>query len=117
MKTALTFSLFLFSFFAIAQDDPEKILLNDYSPVSIYNVAETIIDKAAFPVIDMHSHPYAESIEDLDRWVEIMKAAGFDEKSMVTWHQKFEEMEPEEHQKFLESLGIKAAEIKNIRNL
>ena len=52
-----------------------------------------------------------------DRWVEIMKAAGFDEKSMVTWHQKFEEMEPEEHQKFLESLGIEADEIKNIRSL
>ena len=52
-----------------------------------------------------------------DRWVEIMKAAGFDEKSMITWHQKFEEMEPQEHQKFLESLGIEADEIKDIRNL
>ncbi len=52
-----------------------------------------------------------------DRWVEIMKAAGFDEKSMVTWHQKFEEMEPEEHQKFLESLGIGAGEINDIRSL
>ncbi len=52
-----------------------------------------------------------------DRWVEIMKASGFDEKSMITWHQKFEEMEPEEHQKFLESLGIDATEIAAIRKL
>ncbi|CAA0094934.1 HTH-type transcriptional regulator AdhR [BD1-7 clade bacterium] len=52
-----------------------------------------------------------------DRWVEIMKAAGFDEKSMLSWHQKFEEMEPEEHQKFLESLGIDEEEIKQIRSL
>ncbi len=52
-----------------------------------------------------------------DRWVEIMKAAGFDEESMITWHQKFEEMEPVEHQKFLESLGIEKEEIKQIRSL
>lgn len=49
------------------------------------------------------------------RWVEIMKAAGFDEAAMRRWHQKFEEMEPEEHQKFLESLGIEEEEIKRIR--
>lgn len=35
-----------------------------------------------------------------ERWVEIMKAAEFDEAAMRTWHQKFEEMEPNEHQKF-----------------
>ena len=52
-----------------------------------------------------------------DRWVEIMKAAGFDEASMVTWHQKFEQMEPEEHQKFLESPGIEADEITQVRSL
>lgn len=49
------------------------------------------------------------------RWVEIMKASGFNEDDMTTWHQKFESMEPEEHQKFLESLGINKEEIKRIR--
>lgn len=58
-----------------------------------------------------------ENMVTKERWVEIMKAAGFDEKAMTSWHQKFEEMEPEEHQKFLESLGIGIAEIKKIRNL
>ncbi|ODN41314.1 hypothetical protein BGC07_17280 [Piscirickettsia litoralis] len=52
-----------------------------------------------------------------ERWVEIMKAAGFDEAAMRTWHQKFEEMEPDEHQSFLESLGINSEEIKRIRNV
>ena len=52
-----------------------------------------------------------------ERWVEIMRAAGFDDQSMIKWHQKFEEMEPEEHQKFLESLGIEAGEILQIRKL
>jgi MerR family copper efflux transcriptional regulator len=36
---------------------------------------------------------------------------------MHTWHQKFEEMEPDEHQNFLESLGIQADEIENIGGL
>ncbi len=58
-----------------------------------------------------------ENMVTKDRWVEIMKASGFDEAAMRTWHQKFEEMEPEEHQTFLESLGIDAEEIKVIRNL
>jgi DNA-binding transcriptional MerR regulator len=52
---------------------------------------------------------------DKERWVEIMKAAGLDEKDMHNWHIQFEKMEPEAHQEFLESLGIKAAEINKIR--
>lgn len=52
-----------------------------------------------------------------ERWVQIMQAAGFSENDMVTWHQKFEEMEPAEHQKFLESLGIEQDEIVRIRAL
>ena len=51
------------------------------------------------------------------RWVEIMKASGLDDKAMISWHQNFEKMEPEEHQRFLESLGIDAKEIETIRSL
>lgn len=58
-----------------------------------------------------------ENMVTKERWVEIMKAAGFDDNAMITWHQKFEEMEPEEHQKFLETLGIDAEEIKKIRGI
>lgn len=50
-----------------------------------------------------------------DRWVEIMRAAGFTEQDMRNWHVQFEKMEPEAHQEFLESLGITAAEIQKIR--
>jgi DNA-binding transcriptional MerR regulator len=50
-----------------------------------------------------------------DRWVEIMKAAGFEEQDMRNWHVQFEKMEPEAHQEFLESLGIEDAEIRKIR--
>lgn len=51
-----------------------------------------------------------------DQWVAIMRSSGFDEAAMRTWHRTFEEMEPEEHQRFLESLGIDDKEIKAIRN-
>lgn len=50
-----------------------------------------------------------------ERWIEIMRAAGLDDQDMHNWHIQFEKMEPEAHQEFLESLGIKPAEIKRIR--
>jgi len=58
-----------------------------------------------------------ENVVNKKRWVEIMIAAGFTETDMVKWHQKFEELEPNEHQKFLESLGISGDEITEIRAL
>ncbi len=50
-----------------------------------------------------------------DRWVAIMRAAGLKDQDMHNWHIQFEKMEPEAHQEFLESLGIKADEIAKIR--
>lgn len=49
------------------------------------------------------------------RWIEIMRAAGFGEQAMHQWHHSFEAMEPDAHQEFLESLGIPAPEIARIR--
>jgi MerR family transcriptional regulator, thiopeptide resistance regulator len=49
------------------------------------------------------------------RWVEIMRAAGFNEQDMHNWHFQFEAMEPDAHQEFLVSLGIQPEEIKKIR--
>lgn len=46
-----------------------------------------------------------------------MTAAGLSKEDMIKWHQKFEELEPEEHQKFLESLDITQDEIMVIRSL
>jgi MerR family transcriptional regulator, thiopeptide resistance regulator len=50
-----------------------------------------------------------------ERWVEIMQSAGLNDQDMQNWHVQFEKMEPEAHQEFLESLGIKSAEISKIR--
>lgn len=55
---------------------PETILLKDYRPVSIYKVPVTRIDKARHPVIDMHSHPYAKTPQQIEEWVRNMDDVG-----------------------------------------
>lgn len=50
-----------------------------------------------------------------EKWVSIMKAAGFNEADMHRWHVEFERSAPDEHQEFLEFLHIPADEIKAIR--
>lgn len=50
-----------------------------------------------------------------DKWVSIMKAAGFAEADMARWHAEFEKSAPQEHQEFLEFLHIPADEIRSIR--
>jgi DNA-binding transcriptional MerR regulator len=62
--------------------------------------------------------PLQQGVEMInkERWVEIMRAAGLEDQDMHNWHIQFEKMEPEAHQEFLESLGIKEPEIKKIRD-
>lgn len=50
-----------------------------------------------------------------DKWVAIMRAAGFSDEQMKRWHVEFERAEPAEHQKLLEYLQIPTAEIEKIR--
>ena len=50
-----------------------------------------------------------------EKWITIMKAAGFTEADMNRWHAEFEKSAPEEHQEFLEFLHIPADEIRSIR--
>jgi MerR family transcriptional regulator, thiopeptide resistance regulator len=61
--------------------------------------------------------PLQQGVEMInkERWVEIMRAAGFKEQDMRNWHVQFEKMEPQAHQEFLESLDIPADEIQQIR--
>jgi DNA-binding transcriptional MerR regulator len=50
-----------------------------------------------------------------DKWVAIMKAAGFSEDDMHRWHAEFERSAPDEHQEFLEFLHIPEDELTRIR--
>jgi len=51
-----------------------------------------------------------------EKWVEVMRAAGFSDGDMHRWHAQFEKSAPAEHQEFLEFLHIPAAEVQAIRD-
>ena len=50
-------------------------------------------------------------------WVEMLRAAGMDQKAMSRWHTEFERRAPDGHNEFLLSLGISADEVARIRTL
>lgn len=62
--------------------DLSKLLLKDYRPKSIYKIPISHIPKAKYPVIDLHSHPYAKTDEELAKWVKTMDEVGI-EKSII----------------------------------
>ncbi len=62
--------------------NPKTILLKDYRPVSIFKVPVTHVDKAKFPIIDMHSHPEPKTDAEINTWIKNMDEVGV-EKSMV----------------------------------
>jgi uncharacterized protein len=81
MKKNILLLSFTFLFVAgklYAQD----LLLKNYRPVSIYKTAHANITKAAFPIIDMHSHDYALTQQEIDTWVKNMDSIGI-EKTMI----------------------------------
>jgi predicted TIM-barrel fold metal-dependent hydrolase len=69
----------------MGQDEPESLFLKDYAPVSIYRTPVTDVNRAMYPVIDMHSHPYAKSPEELDTWVRIMDEVGIEKTIVMTY--------------------------------
>ena len=62
--------------------NPNTILLKDYRPRSIYKVPVTRVEKAKFPIIDMHSHPEPKTDAEVSTWIKNMDEVGV-EKSIV----------------------------------
>ena len=67
---------------AAGQTPPEEILLKEYRPKSIFKIPETRIEKARYPVIDVHSHDYARTGAEVERWVRTMDEVGL-EKTFI----------------------------------
>jgi len=65
-------------------ESPEQILLKDYRPKSIYKIPVTEVAKAKFPIIDMHSHPYAKTPEQIAEWVHTMDQVGVEKTVILT---------------------------------
>src|ERR1044071_10323769 len=66
----------------VMAQNPDSILLKNYRPKSIYKIPITKVEKAKFPVIDMHSHPYAKTPEKIKEWIKIMDRFGI-QKTMI----------------------------------
>jgi hypothetical protein len=66
------------------QASPETILLKDYRPKSIYKIPVTEVPKAKFPIIDMHSHAYAKTPEEIAEWVRNMDEVGIEKTILLT---------------------------------
>jgi uncharacterized protein len=67
---------------AAAGPDPKKLLLKDFRPRSIYKIPVSHIERAKYPIIDMHSHPYAKSEAEISTWLTNMDAVNV-EKTMI----------------------------------
>jgi uncharacterized protein len=66
------------------QHSPDTILLKDYRPKSIYKIPVTHIDKSKFPIIDMHSHPYAKTPQQIEEWLKNMDEVGVQKTVILT---------------------------------
>jgi predicted TIM-barrel fold metal-dependent hydrolase len=67
---------------ASAGPNPNTILLKDYRPQSLFKVPVTRVEKAKYPIIDMHSHPYAKTEAEISTWLKNMDAVNV-EKTMI----------------------------------
>jgi predicted TIM-barrel fold metal-dependent hydrolase len=63
---------------------PETLTLASYRPESVYHIQKTRVEKSAYPVIDMHSHDYADSEAEIDAWVETMDRVGIERSVILT---------------------------------
>ncbi len=67
-----------------AQNNLENLSLKNYRPHSIYQIPRANIQTARFPVVDMHSHPYAENKEEIAQWVRTMDEMGIEKTIILT---------------------------------
>jgi len=65
-----------------AKAPAETLLLKDYRPRSIYKVPVTHVERAKFPIIDMHSHPEPKTDAEINMWIKNMDEVNV-EKSIV----------------------------------
>ncbi|HID38639.1 MAG TPA: amidohydrolase, partial [Calditrichaeota bacterium] len=68
-----------------AQTNPEQLRLKNYRPKSIYRIPQNHIKKALYSVIDMHSHEYAQSSAEIERWVKTMDEVGIEKTIILSY--------------------------------
>jgi predicted TIM-barrel fold metal-dependent hydrolase len=63
----------------------DNLLLRNYHPVSIYKIPTANISKASSPVIDMHSHDYLQTQQEIDDLVKLMNKMNIKKTMILTY--------------------------------
>lgn len=86
LKAKALFTIYALSLIVlpVMAQDADQLLLKDFRPVSIYKVPVTVVEKAAFAAIDIHSHDYAKTAEEVAGWVKTMDARGIEKTIILT---------------------------------
>ena len=83
--SALTLlSVILIAGTALKAQNADNILLKDYRPVSIYKIPVSHIERAAYPIIDVHTHVYAKNDAEVKEWIKTMDACGIEKVVVLT---------------------------------
>lgn len=67
-----------------AQEDPADILLRNFKPVTIHKLPVTFVEKARYPIIDVHSHAYARTTGQIDQWIRNKDQVGIERTIILT---------------------------------
>jgi predicted TIM-barrel fold metal-dependent hydrolase len=82
-KLFITFIVITSYTFGFAQN-PTELKLKDFRPQAIFKIPITQIKKAKFAAIDMHSHVFAKTSEEVAKWVKTMDEAGIEKTIVLT---------------------------------
>ena len=63
---------------------PENIKLKDFKPVSVFNNPATVVNKAKYPLIDMHAHAWQKET-DINEWVAVMQEANIQKTVILSF--------------------------------
>ena len=84
-KSIILFSFIITAIHSFAQKNADSLLLKNYKPVSIYKTPTANIQRASFPVIDMHSHDYVATKNDVDDLVKLMDKMNVKKTMILTY--------------------------------
>ncbi len=85
MKMKFTFTAMLYLFISISFLNAQMVndlKLKNYRPKSIFKTPITHITKSKYTAIDMHSHDYLKTDQEIEGWVKLMDETGI-EKTII----------------------------------
>ena len=84
-KLLLSLALLTIATRPCGAQDADALLLKNYRPRSIYNIPVSKVPKARYPVVDMHTHAYAKTGQELAQWVKTMDQAGIEKAIILSY--------------------------------